>query len=115
MNAKVFLLLPCRSQKMSPYKFIILLLKSRIPQNESGYCHNACKTLSVKKSETIFISLFFLISSECIFCCLFSLIYKLINPLHYLFHIHAILKALIDFLNPFLIPVVFQHFFHCMF
>ncbi|GED04026.1 hypothetical protein BAT02nite_36700 [Bacillus atrophaeus] len=47
--------------------------KTDDPQNGSGYFHNdACKTLSVKKSETILISLFFLFHAEAFLLFIFS-------------------------------------------
>lgn len=107
MNTKVFLLLH-RPQKMNPYIYNPLD-KTVDPQIDSGYFCNASKTLNEKRVRT------YKSHSFSYFCCLFSLIYKLIDLLHYLFHIHATLKALIDFLNPFLVSVVIQHFFHCMF
>ncbi|AKL83210.1 hypothetical protein D068_cds04420 [Bacillus atrophaeus UCMB-5137] len=41
-------------------------------QNGSGYFHNACKTLSLKKSENILISLFFLFHAEAFLLFIFS-------------------------------------------
>ncbi|MEC0992905.1 hypothetical protein P8923_18730 [Bacillus atrophaeus] len=70
MNAKVFLLLPALPVK-EPLQMYHPVAKTDDQQNGSGYFHNACKTLPVKKSETILISLFFLISCGGIFAVYF--------------------------------------------
>lgn len=47
MNAKVFLLLPLPENE--PLQIYNPFAKIYDPQNGSGYFHNVCKTLSVKK------------------------------------------------------------------
>lgn len=71
MNAKVFLLLPALPVK-EPLQMYHPVAKTDDQQNGSGYFHNACKTLSVKKSETILISLFFLFHAEAFLLFIFS-------------------------------------------
>ncbi|AIK48740.1 hypothetical protein DJ95_4211 [Bacillus atrophaeus subsp. globigii] len=71
MNARLFLLLLALPVK-EPLQMYHPFAKTDDQQNGSGYFYNACKTLSLKKSENILISLFFLFHAEAFLLFIFS-------------------------------------------